>query len=71
MDGFKRFGLYVVPEGAFYRAGADWLGWDSVAGRAVGAARSAGAAGRGRGDHRHPPQNTAFHGTVKPPFRLA
>ena len=32
MDGYKRFGLYIVPEGAFYRAGACWLGWDSAAG---------------------------------------
>jgi putative phosphonate metabolism protein len=70
MDGFKRYGLYVVPDGALYRAGADWLGWDSVAGSpatqpdlpglpADPAALTA------------TPRKYGFHGTIKPPFRLA
>jgi hypothetical protein len=68
--GYRRYGIYVVPTGGFYRAGADWLGWDSVAGAPVA----------------HPPvpdlpdqaevltatpRKYGFHGTVKPPFFLA
>jgi len=67
---FRRYGIYVVPEGAFYAAGAVWLGWDSVAGIPVS----------------HPdvsdlpdtaevmtatPRKYGFHGTIKPPFFLA
>lgn len=70
MNGFRRYGLYVVPMGALYRAGADWLGWDSVAGQAVAqpdlpdlpvspAVLTA------------TPRKYGFHGTIKPPFRLA
>ncbi len=70
MDEFKRYGLYVVPEGPFFDAGSSWLGWDSMAGVAVA----------------HPvvanlpeppdaltatPGKYGFHGTIKPPFYLA
>ncbi|MEQ8366913.1 MAG: DUF1045 domain-containing protein [Roseicyclus sp.] len=68
MDRFKRYGLYVVPDGAFYDAGAAWLGWDSVAGRAVPQPRVAGLdAVR---DMTATPGKYGFHGTIKPPFRL-
>ena len=70
MDGFKRFGLYVVPEGAFYRAGADWLGWDSVAGAAVAQPDLPGLPGAAA-EITSTPRKYGFHGTVKPPFRLA
>lgn len=70
MTDYKRYGLYVVPEGALYRAGADWLGWDSAAGTAVpqpdlpGLPQPVGAITA-------TPRKYGFHGTVKPPFRLA
>jgi hypothetical protein len=32
MNGFRRYGVYAVPEGDLYAAGAAWLGWDSVSG---------------------------------------
>ncbi|NKX44782.1 DUF1045 domain-containing protein [Roseicyclus persicicus] len=70
MDGFARYGLYVVPGGALYRAGADWLGWDSVAGTAVAQPDLPGlpdAPSRLTAT----PRKYGFHGTVKPPFRLA
>jgi len=70
MDGFKRFGLYVVPEGAFYRAGADWLGWDSVAGRAAAQPDLPGLPDEVAAITATP-RKYGFHGTVKPPFRLA
>lgn len=67
---YRRYGIYVVPEGAFYAAGAAWLGWDSAAGIPV--------------PHGHvpdlpdtaeamtaTPRKYGFHGTIKPPFFLA
>jgi len=70
MDGFTRYGLYVVPDGALYRAGADWLGWDSVAGAEVAQPELPGlpdAAAMLTAT----PRRYGFHGTIKPPFRLA
>jgi putative phosphonate metabolism protein len=70
MDGFARYGVYVVPKGALYRAGADWLGWDSETGRAApqppldGLPDSPAALTAS-------PRRYGFHGTIKPPFRLA
>ena len=70
MDGFKRFGLYVVPEGALYRAGAEWLGWDSVAGCAVAQPALPGLTDEVAAITATP-RKYGFHGTIKPPFRLA
>jgi len=70
MDGFKRYGLYVVPEGDLYRAGADWLGWDSVAGMAVAQPDLPGLPDSPAA-LTATPRKYGFHGTVKPPFRLA
>ncbi|MCV3270758.1 DUF1045 domain-containing protein [Roseobacter sinensis] len=61
--GHTRYGVYFTPRpGAFAEAGATWLGWDIAAGIAAG----------------HPddsvtrrPRKYGFHGTIKPPFRLA
>ncbi|OAN73358.1 phosphonate metabolism protein [Jannaschia sp. EhC01] len=70
MDDFRRYGIFAVPEGAFFDLASAWLGWDSVAGRCVP----------------HPviehipapiealtaaPRKYGFHGTLKAPFRLA
>ncbi|QBY01229.1 DUF1045 domain-containing protein [Rhodophyticola sp. CCM32] len=70
MSIYKRFGIYVVPQGAFYDAGAAWLGWDSAAGR-----RRAQPQLPGLPETVERLTQTArkygFHGTVKPPFRLA
>lgn len=70
MNGFRRYGLYVVPEGGLYRAGADWLGWDSVAG-----GRTVPPDLPGLPDSPEvltaTPRKYGFHGTVKPPFHLA
>lgn len=70
MTAFKRYGIYVVPEGAFYRAGADWLGWDSVAGHAVAHPDLPDLPGR-PDSLTATPRKYGFHGTLKPPFRLA
>jgi putative phosphonate metabolism protein len=70
MDGYKRFGLYIVPEGAFYRAGAQWLGWDSVAGAQMVQPHLPGLPGEAAA-LTATPRKYGFHGTVNPPFRLA
>jgi putative phosphonate metabolism protein len=70
MTGYVRYGLYVVPEGAFYDAGAAWLGWDSVAGR-TRAQPDLADLPRPAGTITATPRKYGFHGTVKPPFRLA
>jgi putative phosphonate metabolism protein len=68
MQGFKRYAIYYAPESAvFADFGKRWLGWDPLAGC----------------DVPHPPyelpmdeitrtpRKYGFHGTIKPPFRLA
>lgn len=67
---FTRYAVYYTPDAGTPLAefGASWLGWDSAAGRA----------------RAHPvagdvdvqavtatPRKYGFHGTIKPPFRLA
>ena len=70
MTGFTRYAVYMVPEGEFYRAGAAWLGWDSVGGCPCPHPALA--------DLPHPvqtltatPRKYGLHATIKPPFRLA
>jgi putative phosphonate metabolism protein len=67
---FRRYGIYVVPEGAFHAAGAAWLGWDMVRGTAVAHPDLPGLPGH-PADLTATPRKYGFHGTVKPPFRLA
>jgi putative phosphonate metabolism protein len=68
--GFRRYGIYVVPTGGFYRAGADWLGWDSVAGAPVAHAPVPDLPDQAE-VLTATPRKYGFHGTVKPPFFLA
>ncbi|MBY4893503.1 DUF1045 domain-containing protein [Rhodobacteraceae bacterium N5(2021)] len=70
MDEFKRFGLYVVPQGALFDAASAWLGWNSATGQAVPHPNVAGLP--------EPvevlaatPRSYGFHGTIKPPFVMA
>ncbi|QJF52515.1 DUF1045 domain-containing protein [Roseobacter ponti] len=60
---FERYGIYyTASDGAFARAGATWLGWDIATGESVGTPDEE-IVGR--------PRRYGFHGTIKPPFRLA
>lgn len=68
MDGFKRYGLYVVPSGALFAAGSAWLGWDSSAGASV---VQPDVAGLHVDTLTATPRKYGFHGTIKPPFVLA
>jgi putative phosphonate metabolism protein len=67
MDQMKRFAIYYAPRGgAFADAAASWLGWDARTGSAVAQPDFEGMA-----DWTAEPRRYGFHGTIKPPFRLA
>jgi putative phosphonate metabolism protein len=71
MDGYRRYAIYVAPEpGPLARIGAEWLGWDAEAGAAVVQPEVAGLP-RPLAELTARPQKYGFHGTIKPPFRLA
>ncbi len=64
---YARFAIYYLPpEGALADFGAGWLGWDCVAGR-----DSIPPHAPGLDDVTMTPRKYGFHGTLKPPFRLA
>lgn len=64
---FTRFAVYYVPpEGALADFGARWLGWDIAEGAAVDQPHLPGLH-----DITMTPRKYGFHGTLKPPFRLA
>ncbi|WP_071673521.1 DUF1045 domain-containing protein [Nioella nitratireducens] len=70
MTAYRRYGIYAVPHGAFYAKGAAWLGWDSVAGCKLDHPEVEGLP-RPVAEMTGTPRKYGFHGTVKPPFRLA
>lgn len=70
MTTYRRYGIYAVPHCAFYARGASWLGWDSVAGCTVAPPTVEGLP-RPVAEMTATPRKYGFHGTVKPPFRLA
>lgn len=71
MDGFIRYALfYAPPPGPLHDFGASWLGWDARAGRKVAHPTLPGLPGPVAGMVAGP-QKYGFHGTLKPPFRLA
>lgn len=64
---YSRFAIYFIPrEGALVEFGAAWLGWDVVTGRE--AVQLSLPCLR---DITMTPMKYGFHGTLKPPFRLA
>ena len=64
---FTRFAIYYVPPaGDLATFGAHWLGWDIAAG-----ARAPQPDLPGLDDVTMTPRKYGFHGTLKPPFRLA
>jgi putative phosphonate metabolism protein len=68
MEQMKRFAVYYAPEpGAFAAAAATWLGWDAAAARPV----AQPALPMPLADWTAEPRRYGFHGTLKPPFRLA
>lgn len=67
MSVHSRFAVYYMPpEGALAEFGAQWLGWDAQAGLEVPQPEVAGLR-----EITQAPRKYGFHGTLKPPFRLA
>lgn len=64
---YSRFAIYgIPPAGALADFGAAWLGWDVQAGREADQIVVPGLH-----DITTTPRKYGFHGTLKPPFRLA
>ncbi|QDC07896.1 DUF1045 domain-containing protein [Oceanicola sp. D3] len=69
MQEFSRYAVYYAPpEGPLARFGAQWLGWDAAAGAEVAQPEKTGLDMRAI---TKAPRAYGFHGTIKPPFRLA
>ncbi|MEJ6404287.1 DUF1045 domain-containing protein [Yoonia sp. 2307UL14-13] len=66
MMNYSRFAIYYLPTGALAKAGATWLGWDVDEGTPCDQPDVTGI-----GDITATPRKYGFHGTLKPPFRLA
>lgn len=67
MSGFQRFAVYYLPEDAALAAfGAVWLGWDVGTGQPAPMPEVDGIEAITA-----TPRKYGFHGTLKPPFRLA
>jgi len=65
---YSRFAIYFTPKGPLAEFGASWLGWDIASGAPARQPRVEGvdvAHVTGR------PRKYGFHGTLKPPLRLA
>ncbi|MEL7460643.1 MAG: DUF1045 domain-containing protein [Pseudomonadota bacterium] len=68
MSDFQRYAVYYLPDDdAFATFGAAWLGWDVDRGEAVPHL----AADVDLAAVTKTPRKYGFHGTLKPPFRLA
>ena len=69
-DMFKRYAIYYTPEpdSALADFGAAWLGWDSATGAPVAHPE---AGGLDMAAITATPRKYGFHGTIKPPFRVA
>ncbi|MEL6587598.1 MAG: DUF1045 domain-containing protein [Pseudomonadota bacterium] len=64
---FTRYAVYCVPHGdALSAFGASWLGWDCNTGQPVPQPDIPGMAAATAA-----PRKYGFHGTLKPPFRVA
>lgn len=67
MSPYSRFAVYYLPpKGALAEFGAEWLGWDSEAAADCTQPDVPGIAALTEAPRRY-----GFHGTLKPPFRLA
>lgn len=68
MEPMKRYAVYYAPAaGEFWDRASAWLGWDAAAGAEVAPPDLGFQAAAITTD----PRKYGFHGTVKPPFRLA
>jgi len=71
LEEFKRYAVFVLPDpGPLASFGAAWLGWDCQAGISRAHPDLPGLPVPVR-DLTRTPRKYGFHGTIKPPFRLA
>ncbi len=70
MSDYRRFGLFIVPQGPFFDHGSAWLGWDSAVGAEV-AHPEMDVLPMPAAQLTKRPRKYGFHGTIKPPFALA
>ncbi|MBI1219555.1 MAG: DUF1045 domain-containing protein [Rhodobacteraceae bacterium] len=71
MTGYDRYAIYYAPlPGALADFAARWLGWDAATGREVAHPDVPGLP-RAVAGLTETPRKYGFHGTIKPPFRLA
>lgn len=71
MDKFQRYAVYYAPDrGPFGRFAAEWLGWCPLAGTPKPHLEVPGLP-RPVEEITRAPRKYGFHGTLKPPFRLA
>lgn len=71
MKKYSRFAVYYAPEaGPLADFAAEWLGWDAARGRDAGPLALPGLPMPAEAITATP-RRYGFHGTIKPPFRLA
>ena len=70
MDGYRRYAIYAAPEGALWDWGSQWLGWDARLGM-MRLHPDVEGLPRPVAELTAAPRKYGFHGTIKPPFRLA
>lgn len=70
MDQYRRYALYVMTCGRLHEEASRWLGWDARAGIAQEHLRLPGLP-QTEEVLTSTARNYGFHGTIKPPFRLA
>ena len=70
MSEYSRYAVYFLPDGGFYRVGADWLGWCNRQGTERSHPELAGLS-RPIAQITDTPRKYGFHATIKPPFKLA
>lgn len=71
MKKYSRFAVYYAPEaGPLADFAAEWLGWDAARGCAAKPVALPGLP-RPAAEITATPRRYGFHGTIKPPFRLA
>ncbi|RVU35163.1 DUF1045 domain-containing protein [Hwanghaeella grinnelliae] len=69
----ERYAIYFAPQAgsALAEFGANWLGWDAEVGQSVTRNPVPGIAAEELDRFTQAPRRYGFHGTLKPPFRLA
>ncbi|MEC7762941.1 MAG: DUF1045 domain-containing protein [Pseudomonadota bacterium] len=71
MEDYKRYAVYYAPErGPFARFTSEWLGWCPLSATSKPHPEVAGLP-RPVEEITQTPRKYGFHGTIKPPFRLA